>query len=135
MPYSGPASAYGVIGQAEAAVLRMVNAEGGIRGRRVELLSADDGYSPPRTVEETRRLVESEGVAFLYQGLGTATQAAVQRYLNQRGYVMVLWTHEVRGKPAARRTCAAGQATSVRGTKADGLERTPRDWRHRSRLA
>lgn len=85
MPYSGPASVYGVVGRAEAAVFAMVNARGGVNGRQIELLSADDGYSPPRTVEETRRLVESENVAFMYQGLGTATQSAVQRYLNQRG--------------------------------------------------
>lgn len=84
MPYSGPASAYGVIGQTELAFCKMLNAQGGINGRKIELLSADDGYSPPRTVEETRRLVESEGVAFMYQGLGTPTQSAVQRYLNQR---------------------------------------------------
>ncbi len=84
MPYSGPASAYGVIGQTEGAYFRMVNAQGGISGRKIELLSADDGYSPPRTVEETRRLVESEGVAFMYEGLGTPTQSAVQRYLNQK---------------------------------------------------
>ncbi len=84
MPYSGPASAYGVIGQTEGAYFKMLNAQGGIRGRKIDFLSADDGYSPPRTVEETRRLVESEGVAFMYQGLGTPTQSAVQRYLNQK---------------------------------------------------
>lgn len=84
MPYSGPASAYGVIGRTEQAYVKMLNAQGGIHGRKIELLSADDGYSPPRTVEETRRLVESEGVAFMYQGLGTPTQSAVQRYLNQK---------------------------------------------------
>ncbi len=84
MPYSGPASAYGVIGQTEAAYFKMLNAQGGINGRKIEFFSADDGYSPPRTVEETRRLVESEGVAFMYQGLGTPTQSAVQRYLNQK---------------------------------------------------
>ena len=84
MPYSGPASAYGVIGQTEAAYFTMLNAQGGLNGRKIEFLSADDGYSPPRTVEETRRLVESEGVAFMYGGLGTPTQSAVQRYLNQK---------------------------------------------------
>lgn len=84
MPYSGPASAYGVIGRIEAAVFKMLNAQGGINGRQVELLSADDGYSPARTVEETRRLVEAEGVAFLFNGLGTATQTAVRQYLNSR---------------------------------------------------
>ena len=84
MPYSGPASAYGVIGKTEAAYFKMLNTKGGIGGRKIEFLSADDGYSPPRTVEETRRLVESEQVAFMYQGLGTATQTAVQRYLNSK---------------------------------------------------
>ena len=84
MPYSGPASSYGVIGQTEAAFFKGLNTKGGINGRTIELISADDGYSPPRTVEETRRLVESEGVAFMYQGLGTPSQSAVQRYLNQK---------------------------------------------------
>lgn len=84
IPYSGPASAYGAIGRTEAAFFKMLNAAGGINGRMIELLSADDGYSPPRTVEETRRLVEAEGVAFMFQGLGTATQTAVRQYLNSR---------------------------------------------------
>ena len=85
MPYSGPASAYGTVGRAELATIAMINDQGGINGRTIRLLSADDGYSPPRTVEETRRLVEHELVLFMYQGLGTAPQVAVQRYLNQRG--------------------------------------------------
>ena len=84
MPYSGPASAYGAIGQVEGSYFKYVNAQGGINGRKIDFMSADDGYSPPRTVEETRRLVESEGVAFMYQGLGTPTQSAVHRYLNQK---------------------------------------------------
>jgi branched-chain amino acid transport system substrate-binding protein len=82
MPYSGPASAYGVIGRTQAAVFKMLTAQGGINGRQIDFLSADDGYSPPRTVEETRRLVESEEVTFLFQGLGTPTQTAVRQYLN-----------------------------------------------------
>ena len=84
MPYSGPASAYGAIGRTETAFFNMLNAGGGINGRTIGFLSADDGYSPPRTVEETRRLVEAEGVAFMFQGLGTATQTAVRQYLNSR---------------------------------------------------
>jgi branched-chain amino acid transport system substrate-binding protein len=84
MPYSGPASAYGVIGHTEEAVCKMINAAGGINGRTLDLISVDDGYSPPRTVEETRRLVESEGVAFIFQGLGTATQSAVRQYMNAK---------------------------------------------------
>ncbi|RBP01043.1 amino acid/amide ABC transporter substrate-binding protein (HAAT family) [Roseiarcus fermentans] len=82
MPYSGPASAYGVIGKADLAYFTMINDMGGINGRRVTLISLDDGYSPPKTVEQTRRLVEQEGVAFLFNSLGTAPCAAVRQYLN-----------------------------------------------------
>jgi branched-chain amino acid transport system substrate-binding protein len=85
MPYSGPASAYGVVGREHAAFFRMINDRGGINGRRINFISLDDGYSPPRTVEQTRRLVEEEGVAFMFQGLGTPTQTAVRPYLNARG--------------------------------------------------
>ncbi len=70
MPYSGPASAYGVVGRTDMAFFRMLNASGGIHGRTIDLLSVDDGYSPPRTVQETRRLVEGEGVAFMFNGAG-----------------------------------------------------------------
>src|SRR5665811_126916 len=72
MPYSGPASAYGVIGKTEAAYFKMLNAQGGVNGRMINLISLDDAYSPPKTVEQTRRLVEEEKVAFLFQSLGTA---------------------------------------------------------------
>ena len=84
VPYSGPASAYGVIGRALAAYFAMLNAQGGIAGRRIRVLSVDDGYSPPRTVEQARRLVEQERVLFIAQVLGTAPNVAIQRYLNQR---------------------------------------------------
>jgi branched-chain amino acid transport system substrate-binding protein len=82
MPYSGPASAYGVIGRTEAAYFKMINEMGGINGRRINLISLDDGYSPPKTVEQVRRLVEEEKVAFLFQTLGTAPNAAIRQYLN-----------------------------------------------------
>jgi ABC-type branched-subunit amino acid transport system substrate-binding protein len=82
MPYSGPASAYGVIGRTEAAYFRMINEQGGINGRKINLISVDDGYSPPKTVEQTRRLVEQEGVAFIFGSLGDPTQLAVRQYLN-----------------------------------------------------
>src|SRR5271168_3836066 len=82
MPYSGPASAYGVIGRAEAAYFKMINEHGGINGRKINFISLDDGYSPPKTVEQTRRLVEQEQVAFLFNPLGTAPCAAVRQYLN-----------------------------------------------------
>ncbi len=84
MPYSGPASAYGTIGRTQAAYIKSLNAAGGINGRTIDFLSVDDGYSPPRTVEETRRLVESEGVSCIFQGLGTAGQSAVRQYLNAK---------------------------------------------------
>jgi branched-chain amino acid transport system substrate-binding protein len=82
MPYSGPASAYGVIGKTEAAYFKMINETGGINGRKINLISLDDGYSPPKTVEQVRRLVEQEQVAFLFNTLGTAPNAAVRQYLN-----------------------------------------------------
>jgi branched-chain amino acid transport system substrate-binding protein len=82
MPYSGPASAYGVIGRTEAAYFKMINEQGGVNGRRINLISLDDAYSPPKTVEQVRRLVEQEQVAFLFQTLGTAPNAAIRQYLN-----------------------------------------------------
>src|SRR5690348_18288507 len=71
MPYSGPASAYGTAGKAMLAYFRMVNEQGGVNGRKIVLISLDDGYSPPKTMEQTRKLVEQEGVAFIYASLGT----------------------------------------------------------------
>ena len=83
MPYSGPASAYGQIGKTEAAYFRMVNEQGGVNGRMINLISLDDGYSPPKTVEQVRRLVEQEQVAFLFNTLGTAPNLAIRDYCNQ----------------------------------------------------
>lgn len=83
-PYSGPASAYGVIGKLHQAYFAMVNRNGGIKGHQVELISLDDGYSPPRTVEQVRKLVEQEEVAFLFQPLGTPTNSAIHRYMNSK---------------------------------------------------
>jgi branched-chain amino acid transport system substrate-binding protein len=82
MPYSGPASAYGVIGRTEAAYFKMINEQGGINGRKINFISLDDAYSPPKTVEQVRRLVEDEKVAFLFQTLGTAPNLAIRQYLN-----------------------------------------------------
>lgn len=84
MPYSGPASAYGVIGSAMAAYFKMINEAGGINGRKVEFLSNDDAYSPPKTVEQARRLVESDGVLLIAGSFGTAGNGAIQKYLNQK---------------------------------------------------
>ncbi len=82
MPYSGPASAYSAIGRAEGAYFRMLNDKGGINGRKVDLLSLDDGYSPSKTVEQVRRLVEQDEVLAMFSILGTAPNIAVQKYLN-----------------------------------------------------
>ena len=82
MPYSGPASAYAAIGKSEAAYFKMINAMGGVNGRKLDLISLDDAYSPPKTVEQVRRLVEQEHVAFIFESLGTAPNAAIRSYLN-----------------------------------------------------
>jgi branched-chain amino acid transport system substrate-binding protein len=82
MPYSGPASAYGVIGRTETAYFKMINEQGGVNGRKINYISLDDGYSPPKTVEQVRRLVEDEKVAFLFQTLGTPPNLAIRKYLN-----------------------------------------------------
>ena len=74
MPYSGPASAYGTIGKVEQAYFKMINDNGGINGRKINLISLDDGYSPPKTVEQVRRLVEQDEVLALFQTLGTPPQ-------------------------------------------------------------
>jgi branched-chain amino acid transport system substrate-binding protein len=83
MPYSGPASAYGVIGRIEAAYFRKVNDEGGINGRKVDFISYDDGYSPPKTVEQARKLVEDDQVLLIFNSLGTPTNTAIHRYMNE----------------------------------------------------
>jgi len=84
MPYSGPASAYGTIGRVETAYFQKVNDEGGVNGRKLKLLSLDDGYSPPKTVEMTRKLVEQDEVLFIFQPLGTAANSAIHKYLNAK---------------------------------------------------
>jgi branched-chain amino acid transport system substrate-binding protein len=82
MPYSGPASAYGVIGKSEAAYFAMINDQGGVNGRKINFISRDDGYSPPKTVEMVRKLVEEDKVLLLFNTLGTAPNIAIQDYLN-----------------------------------------------------
>jgi branched-chain amino acid transport system substrate-binding protein len=84
MPYSGPASAYGAIGKAELAYFKMINDQGGINGRKVNLISLDDAYSPPRAVEQTRKLVEQDQVLALFQPLGTPSNSAIHKYVNAR---------------------------------------------------
>jgi branched-chain amino acid transport system substrate-binding protein len=82
MPYSGPASAYGIIGKTEAAYFTMINEQGGINGRKINFISRDDGYSPPKTVELVRKMVEVDQVLFLFSTLGTPTNTAIHSYLN-----------------------------------------------------
>ncbi|MDI1263221.1 MAG: ABC transporter substrate-binding protein [bacterium] len=84
MPYSGPASAYGVIGKTEEAYFKKINAEGGINGRKINFVSYDDAYSPPKTVEQARKLVESDEVLFVFNPLGTPPNSAIQKYLNTK---------------------------------------------------
>jgi len=84
MPYSGPASSYSVIGKTEAAFFAMVNDQGGVGGRKVNFLTLDDGYSPPKTVEQVRRLVEEDQVAFCFQNLGTPCNSAIATYMNSK---------------------------------------------------
>jgi branched-chain amino acid transport system substrate-binding protein len=84
MPYSGPASAYAAIGKTEVAYFQMINDKGGINGRKINLVSLDDGYSPPRAVEQVRRLVEEEQVLALFQTLGTPTNTAIHKYVNAK---------------------------------------------------
>jgi branched-chain amino acid transport system substrate-binding protein len=84
MPYSGPASAYGVIGKTEQAYFNKINAEGGINGRKINFISYDDGYSPPKAVEQARKLVESDEVLVVFNPLGTPSNSAIQKYLNSK---------------------------------------------------
>src|SRR6188768_2676683 len=84
MPYSGPASAYGVIGRTEAAYFKKINEEGGINGRKINFVSYDDAYSPPKTVEQARKLVESDEVLLVFNPLGTPPNSAIQKYMNSK---------------------------------------------------
>jgi branched-chain amino acid transport system substrate-binding protein len=84
IPLSGPASAYGSIGKVQAAYIRMINEQGGVNGRKINLIQYDDGYSPPKTVEQVRKLVESDEVLSTFQIIGTPPNAAVQKYLNEK---------------------------------------------------
>jgi branched-chain amino acid transport system substrate-binding protein len=84
MPYSGPLSAYALIGRTQAAFFTKVNAEGGVNGRRISFISYDDAFSPPKTVEQARKLVESDEVLLIFQSLGTPTNNAIQKYMNQK---------------------------------------------------
>ena len=84
VPYSGPASAYGIIGKTEEAYFKMINENGGIKGRKIKFISYDDAYSPPKAVEQVRKLVESDEVLLVFNALGTPSNTAIQKYLNSK---------------------------------------------------
>src|SRR5262252_9070025 len=84
MPYSGPASSYGVIGKTEAAYFKMINDQGGINGRKINFVSYDDAYSPPKAIEQARKLVESDEVLLIFQPLGTPSNSAIMKYMNAK---------------------------------------------------
>src|SRR6201746_178059 len=84
VPFSGPASAYATIGKAQAAYFKMINDQGGVNGRKINLIQYDDAYSPPKAVEQVRKLVESDEVLVTFQIIGTPSNAAVQKYLNSK---------------------------------------------------
>ena len=84
MPYSGPASAYGIIGKTQAAYFKMINDQGGINGRKINFISYDDAYSPPKTVEQARKLVESDNVLLIFAPLGTPPNSAIHKYMNMK---------------------------------------------------
>ena len=84
MPYSGPASAYGIIGKTEAAYFTMINEQGGINGRKINFISRDDGYSPPKTVEVAHQLVEQDQVLLLFGSVGTAGNIAIRDYVSEK---------------------------------------------------
>jgi ABC-type branched-subunit amino acid transport system substrate-binding protein len=83
-PYSGPASAWGMVGKTQAAYFRKINAEGGVNGRKIMFISYDDGYSPPKAVEQARKLVESDEVLLIFNSLGTPSNTAIQKYMNAK---------------------------------------------------
>src|SRR6476469_582028 len=84
MPYSGPASAYGIISKTEEAYFKMINDKGGINGRKINFVTYDDAYSPPKAVEQVRKLVESDEVLAVFNPLGTPSNIPIQKYLNSR---------------------------------------------------
>ena len=96
-PYSGPASAYGAIGKTIAAYFRMLNDEGGINGRKINFISYDDGYSPPKTVEMARKLVEQDQVLLIFQSLGTPSNTAIHKYMNDKKVPQLVYPLRLRG--------------------------------------
>jgi ABC-type branched-subunit amino acid transport system substrate-binding protein len=84
MPYTGPVAAFSALGKGEVGYFKMINDQGGINGRKVNLISLDDGYVPPKTLEQTRKMVEQDGVSFIFSSIGTAPNTAIQKYLNDR---------------------------------------------------
>jgi len=127
-PYSGPASSYGTVGKAEAAYFQMINDQGGVNGRKINLISLDDGYSPPKTVEQVRRLIEQERVLLLFNNLGTPTNTAIHKYVNAQRVPHIL--------------LATGATKSFRVEVASGIRQMsakigsmPKPWQENAHLA
>src|SRR6266480_7538109 len=113
-PYSGPASAYGTIGKVIGAYFKKVNDEGGINGRKINYITYDDAYSPPKTVEMVRKLVEQDQVALLFQTLGTPTNTAIHKYMNQQKVPHIFVATGATKWNAARRGRLHGAINSFR---------------------
>ena len=132
-PFSGPASAYATIAKAQAAYIKMINEQGGMNGRKINLIQYDDAYSPPKTVEQVRKLVESDEVLFTFQLIGTPGNAAVQKYLNQKKVPQLLAgtgatasaIRRTRPGPSASTRSTRPKDASTRSTSSPSI-RTPR---------
>ena len=105
--YSGPASAYGMIGKTEDAYFKMINDAGGVNGRKINFITYDDGYSPPKTVEQARKLIESDEVFLIFNALGTPTQSAVQKYPEHQEGSAAVRRHRRQQVELGRRQSAA----------------------------
>ena len=136
MPYSGPASAYGVIGKTEAAFFDKVNAEGGINGRKIRFISYDDAYSPPKTVEQARKLVESDEVLLIFNSLGTPTNTAIRKEMNVKKVPQLfVATGATKWNDPKAFPLDHGVATKLSGRSADlcpvfDRQRSPGEGRH-----
>jgi ABC-type branched-subunit amino acid transport system substrate-binding protein len=133
MPYSGPASAYATIGKVQAAYFKKVNEEGGINGRKINFVSYDDAYSPPKAIEQARKLVESDEVLLIFQPLGTPSNSAIQKYMNTKKVPQLLvatgatkfgdpknFPGRWGGSPPTRAKAASSPSTFWRNTRIQG---------------
>ena len=129
MPYSGPVSAFGALGKGEVGYFKMINERGGINGRKINLISLDDGYAPPKTVEQTRRLVESDEVALIFSSIGTAHNTAIAKYLQSKNIPQLfIGAPAPRNSPTSRNIRRRRWACRARSATRRGSMRAMR-WR------